>query len=264
MQVAVSARSLVLSDTKGVVARVGLEDPVNDVLGLLREDGVDGGVVRHWARYGRFWGPITIDPNDTERTDRILAALEAVTSSQAPATFEGGARAAQRGHLDPAIAEHLAQVRYRPGSDPDELPDHDFVALTAWALDQVMRRYQFTVRKCRMCKAPWIATARAPRECERPAPGQYRSCREEARRRRLAGKTGYGAYRREYKRIEQARRRGTVAEEDWQQWKHLNTPDSWTPFDNWKRAWDSFISQTDGDAAWESYISQEINRARGD
>ncbi len=90
-----------------------------------------------------------------------------------PALFLRAARRAVQGRFTPQIGEHLARVRFGAGIKEDEVGD--FLALAAWCLDQVLRtgargtgKYQ--VRKCKLCKQPFLATAGA-NYCHRTAPG---------------------------------------------------------------------------------------------
>jgi integrase len=87
--------------------------------------------------------------------------------------FLRAARRAVQGRFTPEIGEHLARVRFGAGIKEDEVGD--FLALAAWCLDQVLRtgargtgKYQ--VRKCKLCKQPFLATAGA-NYCHRTAPG---------------------------------------------------------------------------------------------
>ena len=67
------------------------------------------------------------------------------------------------------------------------------------------------------------------------------SCRQLNRERTQAG-ASYQKYRREYKRVNEAWRRGTISDDLWDLWRGRNTPADWQPLEDWKRRHDRVMA----------------------
>ena len=214
--VAEIARQQIVLARGGVeVLQVPLAAPINDVLGLA----VSSEEYSVWlvTRYGPVFGsPL----------------LEEVQGKKAQVALDLGARSAKDGRLDKELGPYLERLRFLP-RDGVEVPD--LVSLAAWSLYEAMRRKPLELVLCKNCKRPWLTTPGGPKFCQRQAPGQSRDCRTLAKERRLAGDTKYRAYRREYKRVsEAARRGGAITALDFVHWRTDNGPAAWQPFDLWK------------------------------
>jgi hypothetical protein len=61
-----------------------------------------------------------------------------------------------------------------------------------------------------------------------------KDCRTLDYEKRLAGDVAYRAYRREYKRLTEAQRRGSLDIVELMRWREQNSPAKWLPFDEWK------------------------------
>jgi Zn-finger nucleic acid-binding protein len=96
-----------------------------------------------------------------------------------------------------------------------------------------LRRQSLKLVTCPMCKGKWLGSPSGSRYCQRIAPDQSRDCRTLAKEKRQAGDRVYAAYRREYKRIQEAHRRGKVDTLDLLAWRKENGPASWAPFQSW-------------------------------
>jgi hypothetical protein len=208
----VTYRQLVLSDN-GEVLRLPLTAPVNDLLGLLRGD--ETYLAWVLVRYSAFGKPL----GEGSRPEGRQAFLKA-------------AKAATTGHVSRDIATQTERVRFAPDGTAD-VPD--FTALAAWSLLEAVRRQPLKLRTCAQCKRQWLARPDESLYCQRVAPGQVRmDCRTFAKERRLAGDNAYRRYRREYKRLSEAQRRGSIEIRELVNWREQNGPADWLPFDEWK------------------------------
>lgn len=215
MQGEVAYRQLVLRDN-GEALRLPLTAPINDLLGQLRKDN-DPYLAYLFDRYRVFAGrgsrDIWLEPSEAQ-------------------TFLSAAVQAAKGTLSPGISSHIGRLRFSPDGRVD-VPD--FEALAAWSLLESVRRQPLKVYTCLTCRAKWIGAPGGSRYCQRVAPGQVRKdCRTMAYEKRLAGDTGYRRYRREYKKLAEKQRRGTLDVVDLMHWRDQNSPADWLPFDEWK------------------------------
>ena len=211
----IARQQLVLKRSGVVVLEVPIAAPINDVLGLADDDEE----YTTWLviRYGGTFGSPLLDEARKAGVQRQLLTA-AVT--------------AQSGHLSNQLGVFFERLRFLP-RDGAEVPD--LVSLAAWSLYESLRRKPLELADCKNCKRPWLTTPGGPKFCQRQAPGQSRDCRTLAKERRLAGDTKYRAYRREYKRIaEAARRGGSISALDFIHWRTDNGPAGWQPFDLWK------------------------------
>jgi hypothetical protein len=210
----VAYRQLVLRSRNGEEKlRVPLVAPVNDLLGQLRPGGLP-------ALYlsDRYSGTVGLVHQPRGVQHAFLAA----------------ARHATKGRIAAEVAAHLERLRFAPDGGVADVPD--FAALAAWSLLEAVRRQPLKLFTCPTCKGKWLgAPDEASKYCQRVAPGQpTKDCRTLAYERRVAGDVSYGAYRREYKRITEAQRRGSLDLVEMYRWREGNGPASWVPFDEWK------------------------------
>jgi hypothetical protein len=207
-----------------------LTQPIDDLLGLAPGDVVDveSGYFWHLLRYGPFWGGgVGTDPLwEKERSRWRKWAVQF-----SPRLLKA-ARRAQDGRLSALLAPELERVRYTPGRGSDEVPDGDLPALATWCLVEVLRREPITVEKCRRCKRPWLVQP-GQVYCQRPAPGHVRDCRTLAKEEAFLSSEEVRGYRREYKRLHELKRRGTITMAQLNAWRQGNTPSDWKPYKQW-------------------------------
>lgn len=221
MQGEVSYRQLVLRDN-GETLRLPLTAPVNDLLGQLRPSAkrVETDYLP-WitVRYQAFG-------------DRCGVLGEA-RKRDVQQTFLKAAKEAARGYVSADVAPYLERLRFAPDGTVDDVPD--FAALAAWSLLESVRRQPLELRTCPQCKGRWLARPDESQYCQRVAPGQVgKDCRTLNREKRLAGDSRYRAYRKEYKRLDEAFRRGAINVHELIAWRQQNGPAEWLPFDKWK------------------------------
>jgi Family of unknown function (DUF6076) len=225
-----------------------LTQPVNDLLGLRDEWDY---AVQLDSNYGSFWPDEWMDlPADFDSTgltdhdladearaaqiDRIADEIRELRRRKLPDTFLAACKQAEQGHFSVTLAGFLEQITRRPGDEPDEVPEADLPTLATWALDQALRQRPVEVRECPLCKRPWLASPEQPSPyCDRPYPGRSMSCR--ALKKDEHFRESQRDWRREYKRLHERRKRGTLSEADWQAWRADNNPDDWYAFDEWQR-----------------------------
>jgi hypothetical protein len=245
MKVMLFRQGLVL---EGAGKTVPLTAAVNDVLGLRDEWPY---AVHLRSRYGSFWPDEWIDlPEefDTSGLDEHELASEAVVAQiqriqsearelrrqKLPDRFLAACRQATEGHLSVSLAPLLERVLYRPGAEADEIPNGDLATLAAWSLDQTLRLFPIEIRECQLCHLPWLSPPQqASHNCERPYPGRAMSCR--ALKKDEHFRESQRDWRREYKRLYERRKRGTLSEADWDAWRAENSHDAWYPFDEWNK-----------------------------
>lgn len=222
---------------------VPLVAPVSDLLGLRADWQY---AVRLHSTYGPFWPEIGVTVRSGKEAVRVDLAVEAETARiewisaeaarlrkrELPRLFLDASRLAAEGRLSAKLAPFLERVLRRPGEEPDDVPDGDLPALAAWALDEVLRISRVEVRNCPLCKVPWVASATQPSPyCERPFPGRHMSCRELKKDEHF--RESQRDWRREYKRVHERVRRGTVSDAEWEAWRKQNSPGAWIAFDTW-------------------------------
>lgn len=182
--------------------------------------------------------------------DPYLDFLRSRYGSQAVAQLEHegvravrrAAEAAARGvvkrqlHLRPLLQRRLPLVSFGIGHGPSEVPDHDLLALTAYStVVTLWSGRDFALEDCRRCLAPWLAPIDGPHYCLRPAPGGLaRSCREVNKEQQLLRRDDYGPYRRQYKRISELLRRGSISRTEAERWRSENTPEAWLSLEEWR------------------------------
>lgn len=209
--------------------------PANDLIGLRDDEGY----LVHLAMtdYFSFW-PWGADAQ-TRREDfdeALFAGLEGEiavwTKGRLPSLFLRGARqAAEEGHFSAKLAPHYERATLR-AEQADEVPDGDLPALAAWGLQEALHLRPLEVRECPLCKVPWLADADQPSSyCTRPYPGKQMTCR--ALKKDEDFRENRGDWRREYKRVYERVKRGTLSEEVWERWRADNSPDAWHPLETW-------------------------------
>jgi Zn-finger nucleic acid-binding protein len=227
MQGHIAYRQLVLSEKDSEKLRLPLTVPVNDLLGRLRKG-------------GRNEPPFVTRANDLYSVSERYAPLggpQGVLGDahkvEVHADFLAAAESAVKGRLSRRLAPYVERLRFEPDGSVADVPD--FVALAAWSLLEAVRRQRLELRTCPTCKGKWLA---APEErsryCQRQAPGQSKDCRTLDYEKRLAGDVAYRAYRREYKRLTEQQRRGSLDLVELTHWRDQNSPAQWLPFDEWK------------------------------
>jgi hypothetical protein len=220
----VAYRQLVLSDRGGEKLRLPLLAPLNDILGWAGKPDAsppEGYITYLHQRYGRVGFP-----------RGSLASMEEF------AAFDSAAHAATKGRLSGHLAGYLERLRFAPDGSVADVPD--FTALAAWGLLEAVRRQPLELRKCASCKRPWLAaTDEKSRYCQRWTPGQQRDCRTLDYERRLAGDKPYRAYRREYKRVTEMQRRGSIELVDMYGWRGENNAIDWKSFEDWREEHDA-------------------------
>jgi hypothetical protein len=219
-----------------------LTQPVDDMLGLDAEDLRDfGSCFDQLSKYGPFWGAPDLDDEEevaawvegAEGQNRRLLARGRKWANEARPRFLKAARRAQQGYVAALLADDLGRVRYRPGRSPDEVHDGDLPALAAWSLVEALRRQPITLGKCRNCRRPWIVQP-GQEFCQRTAPGHVRDCRTLAKEAAFLGRPEVQGYRREYKRLHELKRRGTISAQELNEWRQQNSPKKWRRYDDWK------------------------------
>jgi Family of unknown function (DUF6076) len=204
----IAYRQMVLSERGVEKLRLPLLAPANDMLGWANQR--EGYLVYLHDRYGGVFGSLK----------------ESVPFADAAKSAVGGRLAASLGPL-------LERLRFAEDGNVIDIPD--FPALAAWSLLEGVRRLDLRLRSCSECHRPWLAAREeASRYCQRWAPGHLRDCRTLAAERRLAGDKSYARYRREYKRITEMERRGTIEIADLYRWRDANDATNWSPFEEWK------------------------------
>lgn len=92
--------------------------------------------------------------------------------------FLAAAREGEKGRLSPEIARHLGRVRFIPGVGAEV---EDYLALAAFALHEAVMRNDYSVRDCKLCGLPFLASPRA-NYCKRAAPqSREQSCQKYAK-----------------------------------------------------------------------------------
>jgi Zn-finger nucleic acid-binding protein len=201
--------------------------PVNDVLGLFRKGR---------RQEAPFVERATNLDDLVERYEPMKFPRGALSDAYNRAVYEdflAAAEDAAKGRLSSRIATYLERLRFDSDGGVSNVPD--FTALAAWSLLEALRRQPLQLRTCPNCKGKWLAPpSEVSRYCQRRAPGQVsRDCRTLDYEKRLAG-TAYHAYRKEYKRVAELQRRGTIDLAERNLWREHNTPASWLPYDQWK------------------------------
>jgi len=220
MQGHVAYRQLVLSEKDIEKLRLPLVAPINDLIGQLRpKEGDEPYVPYLFERYQPLGGRQGILGDAQKRVVQTA--------------FLDAALGATKGQLSEHVAPYLARLKFAPDGIVD-VPD--FTALAAWSLLESVRRLRLELRTCPTCKGKWLASPEdLSRYCQRLAPGQVsKDCRTLDYEKRLAGDVAYSAYRREYKRLTEAQRRGSLDIKELMRWREQNGPAQWLPFDEWK------------------------------
>lgn len=218
---------------------VGLSEPVDDLLGLRLDDPpyVASLAVRYSAVLPRGWG--SVQKHGAAVHERVRARLRSQLAgweaAGVPALLLRAARRAERGNIVADLGPILERVTYRPGDEPDELADGDLPALAAWALVEMLRREPVRVRRCGLCRKPFLAPSEDALYCARPAPGRSRYCRSAKRDERFAKE--HPEYRRYYKRLHERKRRGSLDPWIWELWTADNRPGeknvTWRQIEEW-------------------------------
>jgi hypothetical protein len=220
-----------------------LPTPINDLI-ALRPEGTYIAYLETSYKWPQAWNDEIADryPSQEALEANYGVALLELIGEQAgrwrrrrlPDLFLAAAERATQGHLSARVAAHLERVHYRPEPEPDEVPDGDVPALAAWALNEALRLRPLKLFTCPLCQSPWLGTPEQDNPyCLRPAPRVHTPCRTLERNRRFREERG--DWRREYKRLHERRRRGTLSEQDWEAWTRENAPSHWAPFETWRK-----------------------------
>jgi hypothetical protein len=214
-QAAITYRQVTVQSPGRPSLRLPLLAPVNDLLGLSDETYKAGHLL---GRYGETFefGRGFLGGGDQELRE----------------AFTEAAKLAAQGRVSSRIASHLERVRFAGDGGVTDVPD--LAALAAWCLVELVRRMPLKLKKCPTCHRPWLDTPGGSRYCERRAPGQARDCRTLAKEKRLTSDSNYRAYRREYKRLDDALRRTAITALELGDWRRENSAHGWEPFDTWK------------------------------
>jgi hypothetical protein len=206
----IAYRQIVLTDRGVEKLRVPLLAPANDMLGWSAQDLEYLVYLRD--RYGGVYGSLASGPD-----------------------FAEAATLATKGRFSATVGMYLERLQFAPDGSVRDVPD--FPALAAWSLLEGVRRAELRLRTCLTCGRPWLASQDdRSKFCQRWAPGQFRDCRTLAAEQRLAGDKTYSAYRREYKRVTEMERRGSIKLADLYRWREANDALAWTPFEQWKES----------------------------
>jgi Family of unknown function (DUF6076) len=206
--------------------QVPLTAPVDDLLGLRYEN--------EYRKYLRAqYGAKLIDSDDQ---------LADWQQTSLPELFLDAAHKASQGVLAEELIPYLLKIRRRPLPLGDELPD-DLPTLAAWLLDLLPRLKSFDVKPCALCHLPRLALVGEQSDyCRRPSPGHSTTCSNLERERRFRDERRL--WRREYQRLHDRLRRGSLSETEWQAWKNDNSPQSWRPYEPWQAARKKELTRT--------------------
>src|SRR5262245_15041504 len=150
-----------------------------------------------------------------------------------PERFLHSAAQAAKGQLDEQLVPYLLTIRRRPYPQYDKLTD-DLPTLAAWVLDLLPRFRAFEIKLCTRCGFPRLVFEGEADFCRRPAPGHTTRCANLERERRF--REDRRAWRREYQRLHDRLRRGSLSEHDWQAWRAGNTVENWARYEEWQAA----------------------------
>lgn len=226
MQGHVAYRQLVLTESGVEKLRLPLLVPVNDLLG------------QYVTRSGGGYTSRATDLYDLWERYQPLSGKQGVLGDGGKLAvytdFLAASQGAVRGQLSARLAPYVERLRFDSDGSVAEIPN--FTALAAWSLLEAVRRQPLELRTCPTCKGKWLAPPEElSRYCQRRAPGQVsKDCRTLDYEKRLAGNVAYRAYRREYKRLTEMQRRGTLDMKELMRWREQNSPAQWLPFDEWK------------------------------
>jgi hypothetical protein len=172
-----------------------------------------------WNSIGEIQPP---DATDDE-WNAAFAEFEALLPLAGPV-----AQALDEGRIADELAPALSRVTY---PEPGTIGYPDQAALcAAYVLELV--RLPAALAVCPSCQAPWVPAETSPAEfCDRPSLGRSDTCASYARQERFRQR--HPAYDRERKKIYQRVSRGTLSQETYREWLETQTPDDWTPFDEW-------------------------------
>jgi hypothetical protein len=237
-----------------------LTSPINDLIGLRTDHTYN---VHLYDAYFSSWptawfehAPHVLGADDEAASDsgrdseenlldNVYEAMRKWRDERLPRLFLDAARRAESGHYSGKLGPHFERVERHPDGIPDEIPDGDLPALAAWTLDQALRLWPLRVVECPRCRLPWLTqTTQVNPFCLRPAPDMHTSCRTLAREQQY--RTDHRPWRREYKRLHERTRRGTLSEHAFTAWKAGNAAGvegiDWQPYDQWKLTQDAKAS----------------------
>jgi Family of unknown function (DUF6076) len=225
-----------------------LTAPVNDLIGLRGDWHY---AVHLHSSYHPFWPedwirlPEDFDPTGhdeqelatqaaAEQIVRIEDTAIELRRHKLPTKFLAACHQAEQGHFSSSLAPFLERVLRQPPDVGDQIPEADLPTLATWALDHALRLRPLQVRDCPLCKVPWLASPEQPSPyCERPYPGRQMSCRQLKKDEHF--RESQRDWRREYKRLHERRKRGSLSKADWDAWRAENTPDAWIAFEEWQK-----------------------------
>lgn len=136
-----------------------------------------------------------------------------------------------------ALAPFLASVKQKDGPAVD-IPD--LPALAAWCLlNLTVASSKVRAVECPSCNRPWLTgrASRGGRYCNRPAPGKRTTCSQTNKHAVFAERRA--DWNREYRKIYARKLRGSISEQDWNEWRALHADAAiierggWLPFDSW-------------------------------
>jgi hypothetical protein len=214
--------SQILTSRDGVIApSYTISAPVDDLLRLARSSSEDDNGFR--ARVEERYGTAAID---ALRGDHLVASARAIERACS-------ALDERRLELPSALARALRDVTFIDDRSAT-IPENNLLALATWALIMIIQRERVRLTTCPSCNTPWLAPLDGSVFCARPAPGHTRSCHDVQKEKELHERPEYAAYRREYKRIAAAARRGSIDRDDVNTWRTDNNSHAWKTFDDWK------------------------------
>jgi hypothetical protein len=216
-----------------------LASPVNDVLGLS----LDECYLAHLlSSYSEFWiqggdGTQPAMSRDLRDLDHASSAFQAARrdvdswlDAEVSVIFTEAVQASEQGRLSAKLAPYIERIVRNPRQQPDEVSD--LPTLATWALEELLRRRRVTLHRCRLCRRYWVPPQRNPDAvCRRPQPSRKLSCYEKSRQ--LEWAIANGDWRREYKKLHERVRAGSLPRELFESWKAENRPESWRPFHVW-------------------------------
>jgi hypothetical protein len=186
---------------------------------------------------GLWWSKTHAEHGQSGRTNTsggkegvIRKDVEVWLEAGLPTLFEQAVREATNRRLSSKLATYVAGIVRNPSPLGDEVGD--LPTLAAWALDHLLRRRCVMLCVCDLCGRPWILPERHPEIfCHRPRPGLRLSCFEAARQERWARLNR--DWRREYKKLHERTRAGSLSPALFDAWRGENKPSSWVPLEKW-------------------------------
>jgi len=235
MDINVARHALVLHQPGGESVRP-LLSPINDLIALRPETTYD---LYLYDQYWTFWPAdwfeqLDGDVNVEKLVNHISDQAARWRRRRYHKLFLAAAQDATERKLSASLAPHLEKIRWLPGNQDDNVPDGDLPALAVYTLIRALELRPLDLVECPRCRIPWLTTTDADRNpfCLRPSLGQLTTCRQLHKEEQF--RTRHGDWRREYKRLHERLRRGSLSETELMAWRAENTLESWQPFELWQ------------------------------